>query len=687
MASCSNGQNKQETMDFKYTNALINETSPYLLQHAHNPVDWHAWNKATLALARRVNKPLLISIGYSSCHWCHVMEHQSFEDEEVAKFMNEHFICIKVDREEHPDVDQIYMQAVQLITGSGGWPLNCFALPDGRPFYGGTYFGRDQWLDVLKQLANLYENKHIEAIKYATNLEKGIKSNEKVIKVKAVASFKKLDLDIILNKWVRQFDYEEGGPNRVPKFPLPNNYKFLMRYAKQENDSVIEKQVKLTLDKMANGGIYDQLGGGFARYSTDKIWKVPHFEKMLYDNAQLVSLYSDAYKNYGDENYKRVIIETLEFIKREMTNKDGLFYSALDADSDGEEGKFYVWTKEKIDSILGKDAKIFEEFYQMNNIGHWEDDKFILMRTTDIESIGSKYNINREQLIKTIKHDKALLMKERDKRVRPGLDDKSLLSWNSMMITAYCDAYTAIGDNKYKNMAQNAMDFILNNMQKNDGSFWHTYKNGESKINAYLDDYAHTIEALIRLYEIGVGNKYLYKAQELSAFITKKFYDKKSGMFFYTSSDDEVLVSRKIEIFDNVIPSSNSVIAKDLLKISIYFDKEEYKVISNQMLHNINDKFENYGASLSNWGLLMMDFIGPTKEVVVVGENSLPLLHELQMQYMPQVIWAIDTRENTKISLLQDRYKKDKTLIYVCVGKACQLPVEKAEDAMEIILE
>ncbi len=678
--SCVTGQNKDtndNNMKYKHTNDLINENSPYLLQHAHNPVNWHAWSKETLALAQKENKPIIISIGYSSCHWCHVMEHQSFENEEVAKIMNDNFICIKVDREEHPDVDQIYMNAVQLITGSGGWPLNCFALPDGRPFYGGTYFQKKQWVSLLNQISNLYNNEYQKVLLHAKSLEDGITKSEAIILQKIEGDFSDNDLDKILINWTNHLDDEFGGPDRTPKFPLPNNYKFLMRYAKYKNENIIDEHVKLTLNKMANGGIYDQLGGGFARYSTDKNWKVPHFEKMLYDNAQLISLYSAAYKKYEDANYKRIIEETLEFVKTEMTNDKGLFYSALDADSDGEEGKYYVWTVSEVDSLLGEYADIFKDYYQMNKVGYWENDNYILMRDDNVDSIAEKYDITVAEMEGRILISKKKLLQHRENRVKPGLDDKSLLSWNSLMISAYCDAYSAVGSTEYKSSAIKAMDFILHKMQKKDGGFWHTYKNEEVKINAYLDDYASLINALMDLYEIGAGNKYLYKSKEIMEYTISKFYDDNSGMFYYTNSDDEVLVTRKREVFDNVIPSSNSIIAKNLFKLSRFYEISEYDTMSKQMLNNVVDKFRPNGASLSNWGLLMLDVLEPQKEVVICGEEAITKLKELQKTYNPNIIWAVDTKENNELPLLKHRFVAGKTLIYVCVNNTCKLPVEK----------
>ncbi len=689
IGGCAIAQDKKNDnmKEYKHTNDLIHETSPYLLQHAHNPVNWHAWSKETLALAKKENKPIIISIGYSSCHWCHVMEHQSFENEEVAKIMNDNFICIKVDREEHPDVDQIYMNAVRLITGSGGWPLNCFALPDGRPFYGGTYFQKEQWISVLKQLSGLYVNNYDKLLEHAKSIESGIISSETIQKQITNDGFSISDLDRILNSWTNHLDDENGGPDRAPKFPIPNNYKFLMRYAANDNNDIIDDHVKLTLDKMSNGGIYDQLGGGFARYSTDIMWKVPHFEKMLYDNAQLVSLYSEAYKNYGDENYKRIIEETLEYVKREMTNDEGLFYSALDADSDGEEGKYYVWTIAEIDSLLAGDAKIFKAYYQMNDIGLWGDDDYILMRVEDTEKLAKKFDLSIDELDSVIDNAKQKLIKVRDKRIKPGLDDKSLISWNAMMISAYCDAYTSLGNKEYMQSAIAAMNFIESKMYKVDGSLWHTYKNGEAKINAYLDDYALIIEANMKLYQIGAGDKYLIAAKAKADYVITKFYDNKSGMFFYTNSDDEILVTRKMEIYDNVIPASNSIFARDLFLLSHYYSESNYKELSLQMLNNVIDKFRTTGSSLSNWGLLLMDELQPKTEVVIVGANANKLLSELQKEYLPNVVWAVSDVANNDLELLQSRYVDGKTLIYVCVNNACQLPTDNVADAIKIISE
>lgn len=673
-------------MNTTYTNHLIDETSPYLLQHAHNPVNWYPWSKETLEMAQRENKPIIVSIGYSSCHWCHVMAHQTFENETIALVMNKHFVCIKVDREEHPDIDKIYMNAAQLITGNGGWPLNCFALPDGRPFYGGIYFTPDQWLHLLDQISSMYRHQFSEIVEAAESIERGIRQSEQVIKVDSGKLFEENDLTEILLNWKRGLDFVEGGSVGAPKFPMPNSYDFLMQYAHLKQDSSIDSQVRLTLTKMAFGGIYDQLGGGFARYSTDAIWKVPHFEKMLYDNAQLVSLYSHAYQKYQDYEYKRIVEETLEFVEREMTNKDGLFFSALDADSEGVEGKFYVWNEPEIDALLEQNAGIFKQFYQINDHSAWENDEYILMRHPDTRTVAKKNNLSEKKLSDLISDAKQKLMQARDKRIRPGLDDKSLLSWNSLMIEAYCDAYAAFTVDVYLEKAKNAMNFILQNMQKENGSFWHTYKNGEAKINAYLDDYASLISALIRLSEVGAGNEYLYKANEITHFVINKFHDQDSGMFFFTSEDNDILVSRKIEIYDNVIPSSNSIMAKNLYKLSVLFENETYLKMSEQMLHNVKHSFERQGLYASNWGIFMMNFVFPAKEIAIVGNEAKSKLTVLQRHYTPVTIFANDVSENTRISLLANRFVSGKTLIYVCEDTQCKQPTEKVEEALEVIL-
>jgi uncharacterized protein YyaL (SSP411 family) len=681
-----NGQQKADHMKHPYTNELIHESSPYLLQHAHNPVNWYPWGDEALNQAKKENKPLIVSIGYSSCHWCHVMEHESFEDEEVARIMNENFICIKVDREEHPDVDQIYMNAVQLISGRGGWPLNCFAMPDGRPFFGGTYFPKDQWINVLQQISDLYISDHQKVLSYMTQLESGIQQSELIVKVDT--SEKKLSVKMIqkmVNRWDARMDHVHGGPNRTPKFPLPNNYEFLLRYATQYGDKKLLEHVELTLIKMACGGIYDQIGGGFARYSTDEKWKVPHFEKMLYDNAQLVSLYSHAYQYFKKPYYKQVVAETLSFIEREMTSPEGVFYSALDADSEGEEGKYYVWTIKELEGELGNDANLFFEYYRINKDAFWEHGNYILMRTEHPEKLAEKYGLNETELNIKMAGLREKLLAVRAQRIRPGLDDKSLTSWNAMMIKAYLDAYMALKDTEYMETAFRTARLIEKKFKKADGGLYHTYKNDEAKINGLLDDYACMMDAYISLYSISLQTDWLLKANELAFYVQQHFYDEKSGMFFYTPDENEVLVTKKTEIYDNVIPSSNSILARNLIKLAFYFENSEFEQIAKQMLFNVEDKMLDYGSGYSNWALLMMDFLVQNFEVVVCGDKAIPKLKELQNDYSPNILWAGTIHNDEGFTFLKSRFVPNKTLIYVCKGNTCQLPVESISEAKKLL--
>src|SRR6218665_2712871 len=537
--------------DHKYTNSLEKETSPYLLQHAHNPVNWFAWGDEALEKAKREDKIILVSVGYSACHWCHVMEHESFEDETVAQLMNDYFVCIKVDREERPDIDQVYMMAVQLMTGHGGWPLNCFALPDGRPIYGGTYFPKQQWMNVLLNLADLYKNEKQKALDYAAQLTEGVRLAELVKTSEEQHAFSETTLSESYRNWKLRFDDVEGGPNKAPKFPLPNNYQFLLQYGR--NNPGLLQHVNLTLKKMAYGGIYDQLGGGFARYSVDHYWKVPHFEKMLYDNGQLVTLYSEAFTKTKDPLYKQVVYETLAFVARELTSPEGGFYSALDADSEGEEGKFYVWTRQELQSILNEDYAVFADYYNVDGRGLWEHEHNILLRHDDDETIAQRHKISMDELHTLIANSKKQLLAEREKRVRPGLDDKILTSWNALMLKGYVDAYNAFDEQLFLDAAVKNAEFILGKMHMNNGALNRTYKNGESKINGFLEDYSFVIEGLIALYQATFSEKYLLKAQELMEYCMMHFRDEKSGMFFFTSDTDQALITRKMELSDNVI--------------------------------------------------------------------------------------------------------------------------------------
>ncbi|HVA98127.1 MAG TPA: thioredoxin domain-containing protein, partial [Bacteroidia bacterium] len=572
---------------YQFTNHLIHESSPYLLQHAHNPVDWYPWGDSALEKAKKENKLLLISIGYSACHWCHVMEHECFEDTSVANIMNKYFVCIKVDREERPDIDQVYMNAVQLMTGSGGWPLNCFALPNGKPFYGGTYYPKAEWKNLLTNIADTFKLHPEKIIEYANHLTEGVQKSELITKNLQPDDFNADFLTQVYKKWETSFDTVYGGPNHAPKFPLPNNYEFLLSYYSISKDKSVLKQVELTLDKMAEGGIFDQVGGGFARYSTDALWKVPHFEKMLYDNAQLVSLYSQAFQLTKKKSYKQVVDETLAFIAREMTSQEGAFYSSIDADSEGKEGKFYVWTKAELQQIIGSDFNLFSEYYNVNSLGYWEDGNYILLRKSSDEVFAKTHDISVEKLESKVQEFKNKLLAARNKRVRPSLDDKSLTSWNALMLKAYVDAYKAFGEKKYLDAALKNANFILKNQLRADGGLNHNYKSGISSINGYLDDYSFTIQSFISLYQCTFDEKWLTTSNQLAAYCITHFQDKNSGMFYFTSNLDSALIARKTELMDNVIPASNSSLANDLFMLGYYFDNTSYISMSKQMLNNV----------------------------------------------------------------------------------------------------
>jgi uncharacterized protein YyaL (SSP411 family) len=678
-----------EVMNHKYTNALVDETSPYLLQHAHNPVNWHAWNNTTLEKAKTENKLILISVGYAACHWCHVMERESFEDSLVAQVMNKNFVNIKVDREERPDVDQVYMNAVQLMTGSGGWPLNVVALPDGRPVWGGTYFKKEQWMDVLNQISNLYAENPEKLIEYASQLEEGIKSLDVVNLNTDEPVFELSFIKNVIKSWSDQFDNNQGGMNKAPKFMMPNNYHFLLRYAHQNNDTELLDFLNLTLQKMAYGGIFDQLGGGFSRYSVDNKWHVPHFEKMLYDNAQLVSLYADAYLVTKNETYKNIVFETLDYIKNEMTTPEGAFYSSLDADSntsDGEleEGAFYVWNKDELKSLLQEDFELFADYYNVNPYGLWEHNKYILIRKKDDDMFTKNHNITKSYLNKKKAEWKTTLLSERNKRPKPRLDDKTLTSWNTLMIKGYLDAYRVFGNNAYLASAEKNANFILKHQLRPDGGLNHNYKNGKSSINGYLEDYATTIEAFITLYENSLNEKWLNAARDLTNYTFDHFFDTKSNMFFFTSNQDESLVSRSIEYRDNVIPASNSIMAKSLFKLSHYFDNEYFSITAMTMLNNVKPEMQDYPAGFSNWYDLMLNYAQPYYEVAISGPQTFEKIKELNNYYLPNKLIAGSISENN-MPLLKNRFNPDNTLIYVCVNKACKLPVSEVNEALKFL--
>lgn len=664
----------------RFTNALIDSTSPYLLQHAHNPVNWYPWGEEAIEKAKRENKPLLISIGYSACHWCHVMEHESFEDEETAAIMNAHFVCVKVDREERPDIDQLYMAAVQLMTKRGGWPLNCFALPDGRPIYGGTYFPKEQWQHVMHQIQELCVKDRPQVEEYARNLTQGIEQTE-LFKVRAgVESISKADLQQSVGKWMGIIDQEEGGPNRAPKFPLPNNYQFLMRWAVLSKQNHVLDHVHLTLKKMAFGGIYDQVGGGFSRYSTDVWWKVPHFEKMLYDNGQLLSLYAEAFLQNGDDDYKQVCMNTANFIKRELTAEQGYFFSALDADSEGVEGKFYVWTIAELKNILNEtEFRIACSYYNINEFGYWEHENYILIRREEDRIVCEILEIQEDELDSHIQTINNKLLSARSERIRPGLDDKLLCSWNAMCIRGLADLSIAMDDSEYYEQAKKAALFLLKELKDSNGRLWHTWKNGKASVPGFLEDYAFLIDALIGLYQASFESQWLFEARDLLYTVFDDFERSESGLFYFTSSQHGVWVARQLETSDNVQPASNSMMARNLNTLGIYLEKPEWIQQSDKMLRTVRDELMNYGAGYSNWALLALEHVSDFKTLVICGHGALIAARKLQQTHRPNLLIAASENENL-LPLFEGRTQVDRLTYYVCRGSHCEAPVYDFED-------
>jgi uncharacterized protein len=616
----------------KYTNALADEPSLYLQQHAHNPVDWMPWGKEAFEKAKAENKLVLVSIGYSACHWCHVMEHECFEDEEVAALMNKFFVSIKVDREERPDVDQVYMNAVQLMTQRGGWPLNCFTLPDGRPIYGGTYFPKDQWMHVLRSLHHMQSEEPEKVESYAHDLTEGIAASELISAAEPVTDLPEDKLPELVRRWMPSFDTVEGGPTRAPKFPLPNNYLFLLHYAYRTKSEMLLKHVHLTLDKMAMGGIHDQLGGGFARYSTDMLWKVPHFEKMLYDNGQLLSLYAQAYRYEARPEYLRVMEQMLGWLEREMLGPEGGLFAAQDADSEGVEGKFYVWNPAEIKEILGKDADWYLQLYNPYNKGFWEDDQWILLRNESYEQfIARNPNVSAELIDRANRQ----LFDARKLRVHPVTDTKCLTAWNAMTVTGLVEAYRATAETAFLSLALKAGKWIRLHQLQN-GRLFHTRQNGRSFVDGMLDDYAFAIEAYLELYQVTGDDDWLTESKILLETVMKHFFDEQSGMFWFTP-EDHGLIARKMELHDNVIPSTNGVMAHNLLTLSIILEEERYEEIARQQLQNMLEGMEHYGSGHSNWALLLQRLLDHRYVVHVHGKTDAETRLRLQHFVSPQI--------------------------------------------------
>ena len=694
----------------KYNNKLSGETSPYLLQHAHNPVDWYPWGEEALLKAKQENKPILISIGYAACHWCHVMERESFEDETTAAIMNEHFINIKIDREERPDLDHIYMDAVQTMTGSGGWPLNVFLTPATKPFYGGTYFppvrayNRASWKETLQTIVQAFSERRHEIDAQAENLTSHlIQSNSfglhKPGDEHEIFSMEKCD-DAFENI-MKGADKEWGGFGKAPKFPQTFTIQFLLRYHYINNlqssesskvsltgrylEGAALQQALLSLDKMIDGGIYDQAGGGFARYSTDTEWLAPHFEKMLYDNALLVSVISEAYQLIKKERYKEVIEETMEFVQREMLHPGKGFYSALDADSEGVEGKFYVWQKKEIELLLGNDAPIFCSYYDISENGNWEE-KNILRVKKQLESFADTNNIEVEALKEILKRGRIKLLEKRSERIRPILDDKIILGWNALMNTACSKAFGATGNEQYRQLAVSNMQFLFKNLVvENSNEFYHTWKNEKAKFPAFLDDYAFLIQALIHLQEITADTQWLSKAKEITEFVINNFSEPETGLFYYTKSGQQDVIIRKKEMYDGAVPSGNSIMADSLYRLALIFDKKEWEDRSFSMLSSLGVAISRYPTSFGCWNCLLLEMITGTVEIAILGKNFGGIHKEMLEKFIPHRIIMSSEFEKDQFPILAKKTLSNPPSIYVCKKFTCFQPVVFAEHALRLI--
>jgi uncharacterized protein len=664
-------------------NRLALASSPYLREHADNPVDWYEWGSDALEKAKNEDKPIIISIGYASCHWCHVMERESFMDTAVARIMNENFVSIKIDREERPDIDQIYLKAAQLISGNGGWPLNAFALPDGKPFHAATYFPRDEWIRMLKQVISIYENEKENLQKQAEALTHGIQIHDVITEpVDNSRTFDQKLYKDIFKSWSSFVDESAGGLKGAPKFPLPVVWEHLLQHQYLTGDVQALAMVTRTLDKMALGGIHDQLGGGFSRYATDEHWNVPHFEKMLYDNGQMISLYAHAYQVTKKPLYHHVIEKTIEFIQRELTSPEGGFYSSVNADSENEEGKFYVWTKKEIVNVLDSQiANVFTNYYQVKDSGNWENGKNILYCETEKQEFAKQNGMTYDECSRILSDAEHRLLLVRQKRARPSVDDKILVSWNALTLKGYVDAYFALGNPLYLETALKNAQFLEKNMIRENGRLWRNYKDGKPGIDAFLDDYALLAKAFICLYQATFDIHWLDKAKMITEYAMLHFRDAQSGMFYYTSVDAANLIARKMELTDNVIPASNSVLAEVIYLLGEYYQEDQYVNTGRSMLSQVTSEMTTAGPYYAGWASLLGMIAYQPYEVAIVGEASLEKSSELLRNYLPTAIFIGGNVEN--LPLLQDKLVKGQTIIYVCRNNVCRLPEKDVARALK----
>ena len=698
----------------EHTNRLIHETSPYLLQHAHNPVDWYPWGEEAFQKARSENKLILLSVGYSACHWCHVMERESFENKDIAAIMNQHFVSIKVDREERPDVDGIYMQAVQALTGQGGWPMTVFLTPNGRPFYGGTYFPpRDRryggqvvpgFPRILLSMADAYENRREEVEEQANQIAEHLQQRSgSPFRHKGTTPGGTVPLELLntaSKALAADFDPEHGGFGSAPKFPNTMSLELLLRISLHRLGQITSKPtrpeleiVETTLQHMANGGIYDQLGGGFHRYAVDTEWLVPHFEKMLYDNALLSRIYLHTYLVTNNPFYERIVEETLNYVIREMTSSEGGFYSTQDADSEGEEGKFFLWTPAEIEkALLPEDAPLFMQYYDVTSRGNFEG-KNILHVEQDAQQVADDAHISLEELQASLQRSRKMLFKVREQRIRPGRDEKILTSWNGLMLRSFAEAGRYLNRPDYLNIAIANAEFLLRTVRP-EGRLLRTYKDGRAHLKGYLEDYAFLADGLLALYEASFDPRWFAEARRLMDEAIQLFADEQNGGFFDTGSDHEALLSRPKEIMDNALPAGNSVATDVLLRLATFTGEDSYRQRAENYLHPLTDILIQHPQAFSHV-LNALDFaLSPVKEFAIMGDpheaDTRALLEVINNRYLPNSVLACATPNDTEaaqvIPLLESRPLKDgKATAYVCQNFVCAAPVNRVEELERLV--
>jgi uncharacterized protein YyaL (SSP411 family) len=680
----------------KYTNRLIHETSPYLLQHAHNPVDWYPWGEEALTQSKKEDKPILLSIGYSSCHWCHVMEKESFENEAIAKIMNERFINIKVDREERPDLDELYMNTVQVMTGGGGWPMTVFLTPDLVPFHAGTYFppedrgGIPGFPKILVVVSDYYRSHRGEVEKMVVQVKNAL---QQIVDI--LPSQEAIDEKILtkaFETFESQFDSTYGGFGKAPKFPSSMALSFLLRYWKRTGSKEALRMVEVSLEKMANGGIYDHLGGGFHRYSVDERWLIPHFEKMLYDNTLLSRTYFEAYQATRKERYRRIAEEVLNYVIREMKSPEGGFYSTQDADSEGEEGKFYVWRRDQVKEILGKEKGTpFCAYYGVTPQGNFEGGASVLNIASSLEKISQLYGISIPELEEVLEEGRKKLFAEREKRVRPGRDEKLLTSWNGLMISSFVDGFKVTNNEQYLNVARKAAHFILEEMRK-DGHLMRVFNKGKSQVKGYSEDYAFYIQALIDLYEATFDIDWLKKADDLNRRMIHQFWDERNGGFFFTGKENEPLIARSKNPYDNAIPSSNSVALFNLIRLGYLTGEESLKEKAEQILHLFYKFLSEHPSGFTHMLSGLSFFLNPAEIGIIGSKNdhrTKAMLQEVYRAYLPNKILSLkdpqEPIEGNWFPFLKEKRNQEVPTTFVCKGFTCLPPVRNEEELKKIL--